>query len=130
MVGLHGSSCPMEHAASCQDQSIRTGLFNCLTETYRCFLAGECPEQSAADMASMIYFGFRGLVPGKEGSPPEDRNENIAERTCIFLSFVERISSSLTSEALPPDVTFYCVEVLKVLFEDMDLMPHLVSATS
>ncbi|XP_030579941.1 protein Lines homolog 1 [Archocentrus centrarchus] len=117
----------MEHTASCKDQSIKTGFFNCLTEAYRCFLAGTCPEQSAADVASMIYSGFRGLVPGKdrEGSPLEYCNENIAERTCI-MSFVERISSSLTSQALPPDVTFYCVEVLKVLFEDMDLMPYLV----
>lgn len=118
---------------SCKDDlSTMAGLFNCLTGAYRCFLAGSCPPQNAADVASVIYSGFCGPVHGKgrEGSPSEYCGENSAELTCMCMSFLGRVSSNLTSQRLHPDVRFYYAEVLKVLLEDMDLITHLVSATT
>lgn len=124
----------MEGNMSCKDDdlSVMTGLFNCLTEAYRCFLAGSYPPQNAADVAGVIYSGFCGPVHGKgrEGSPSEYCGENSAELTCMCMSFLGRVSSNLTSQGLHPDVRFYFAEVLKVLLEDMDLITHLVSATT
>lgn len=128
-----GSSSAMEGNMSCKDDlSTMAGLFNCLTDAYRGFLAGSCPPQNAADVASVIYSGFCGPVHGKgrEGSPSEYCGENSAELTCMCMSFLERVSSNLTSQRLHPDVRLYYAEVLKVLLEDMDLITHLVSATT
>ncbi|XP_027137691.1 protein Lines homolog 1 isoform X3 [Larimichthys crocea] len=55
-----------------------------------------------------------------------DCHDNSVELTYIGVTLVEKITSSLTSRSLPAAVTSYCTEILRVLFQDLDLMTHLV----
>ncbi|XP_038549662.1 protein Lines homolog 1 isoform X2 [Micropterus salmoides] len=110
----------MEHAGV--SFTVRT-RFDRLTDAYRCFLTDSRPSQSAADAAAVIFSGVCGQVPG------EDRvlcGGSSAELTCVGVSLVGRIASSLASQRLPPPVTLYCVDILRVLVEDLDLMSQLV----
>ncbi|XP_068587103.1 protein Lines homolog 1 isoform X2 [Cebidichthys violaceus] len=117
----------MERTASSGDRPTMRERFDRLTDAYRCFLTGSCPSQRAADVAGLILSGVCGLVP-------EDRARSLAEHchgssvelTCLSLTLVERITSRLTSRSLSPAVTLYCVEMLAVLFQDLDLMSHLI----
>ncbi|XP_018548178.1 protein Lines homolog 1 isoform X1 [Lates calcarifer] len=101
----------MESAVSCREPFTRTELFDCLTDTYRCFLTGSCPTRSPADMAGMIFTGVCELVP--------------MELTCISLTLVDKMIH-LRSQSQPPEVSVFCAELLRVLFQDMDLMSQLV----
>ncbi|XP_078113879.1 protein Lines homolog 1 isoform X2 [Sander vitreus] len=118
----HGRVSTMEHSASCRDLSTMRERFDCLTEAYTCFLMGTCPSQCVACVI------FCGLVSGedRERAPSENRRVNSAELSCISMTLVEKITSNLTSGSLSPAVTLHCVEMLKVLFQDMDLMSLLM----
>ncbi|XP_028441433.1 protein Lines homolog 1 isoform X2 [Perca flavescens] len=118
----HGRGSTMEHSASCRDLSTMRERFDCLTEAYTCFLMGTCPSQCVACVI------FSGLVPGedRECAPSENRRVNRAELSYISVTLVEKITSNLTSRSLSPAVTLYCVEMLTVLFQDMDLMSLLM----
>ncbi|XP_044191111.1 protein Lines homolog 1 isoform X2 [Thunnus albacares] len=100
-----------------------TARFDCLTDAYRCFLSGSCPSERAADLACVIFAEMCGRVAGEDRGYYHDKS---VELTCISLTLVEKITSSLTAESLTPEVTSYCVEILRVLFQDMDLMSQLV----
>ncbi|XP_035508481.1 protein Lines homolog 1 [Morone saxatilis] len=99
--------------------------FDCLTDAYRCLVTGSCPSGGAADVAGVIFSGVCAQVPGEEdrGGAPAAR---CRELSCISVSLLERISCSLADRSLPPAVELYCVEVLRGLFQDMDLMSKLV----
>uniref|UniRef100_A0A8C4EHG0 Lines homolog 1 n=1 Tax=Dicentrarchus labrax TaxID=13489 RepID=A0A8C4EHG0_DICLA len=111
--------------------------FDCLTDAYRCFLTGSCPSGGAADVAAVILSGVCAQLSGEEdrGCAPAAR---CRELSCVSVSLLERISSSLADQSpadqspavqsLPPAVALYCAEVLRVLFQDMGLMSQLVSA--
>ncbi|XP_029284603.1 protein Lines homolog 1 [Cottoperca gobio] len=118
----------MEHTVSCRASSTRRESFDCLTEVYTCFLKGSCPSQRAADVACVIFSGVCGLVPGedRESTPSDDFRDTSVVLTCISVTLVDRIVSSLTSRSLSPAVTLYCVDILTVLFQDMDLMSQLI----
>ncbi|XP_069029013.1 protein Lines homolog 1 isoform X2 [Embiotoca jacksoni] len=98
-------------------------LFNRVTDVYRCFLSGSCPDQSAANVARVMFSAVRpvrGPVRG-ERSPAER-----AELTCVALTLVEKITCSLQSHRLPPPAASYYEEAQRLLCEEMDLMPQLV----
>lgn len=79
---------------------------------------GKCPSQTAADVADVIFSGVCAAVY-------EDRvcavSEDTGKLTCISLSLVEKMS-----ENQPPQMTSYCAEILRMLFQDLDIMLHLV----
>ncbi|XP_034385453.1 protein Lines homolog 1 isoform X2 [Cyclopterus lumpus] len=118
----------MERSASSSDRPTWGEPLEALTDASRCFLGGSCPSQRAADVACLISSGVRGLVPGEDRarSPSENCHDSSVELTCLALTLVERITSSLPSRSLSPAATRYCVEVLELLFQDMDLMAHLI----
>ncbi|XP_032367738.1 protein Lines homolog 1 isoform X1 [Etheostoma spectabile] len=107
----------MEHSASCRAFSTMTERFDCLTEAYTCFLMGTCPSRCVACVI------FSGLVPGEDRESPR---ETSAELSCISLTLVEKMTFNLASRSLSPAVSSYCVRMLTVLFQDMDLMSLLV----
>lgn len=125
VAGLYGRGTVMDPTACCREGSTIGERFDCLTDVYRCFLTGSCPSQSAADVAGVIFSGVCALVPG------EDREcvpaEYTVALTCSSLTLVEKMTSSLTSQSQPPEITSYCTEILRMLFQDMDLMSQLVS---
>ncbi|XP_071346103.1 protein Lines homolog 1 [Trachinotus anak] len=123
MADLHGRGSIMEHRGGCTQRPER---FHCLTDVYRCFLMGSCPRQSAADLAGVIFSGLCGLEPGesREGAPAACCHEGGVELSCISLTLVERMS--LVGQRRPPEVSLYCGDILRLLFEDMDLMSQLV----
>uniref|UniRef100_A0A3P8RK05 Lines homolog 1 n=1 Tax=Amphiprion percula TaxID=161767 RepID=A0A3P8RK05_AMPPE len=84
---------------------------------------GSRPDRSAADVAAVMFGGLRGLVP------VQLREElcSEAEMICISVTLLEKITSSLTAQSLPIQLTLYSEEVLRVLFGDMNLMEQLVS---
>lgn len=127
MTGLHGRGSVMDRPVCCREGSIISERFDCLADVYRCFLTGSCPSQSAADVADMIFSGVCAPVHG------EDRvcaaAEYTVELTCISLTLVEKMSSGLTSQSQPPQVTLYLTEVLRRLFQDLDVMSQLVRHT-
>lgn len=114
----------MEHTASCSRERPTS---TCLTDVYRCFQTGSRPSHSAAEVAGVI---FTTILRGEDGqrAPAGHRHDNRSELTCISLTLVEKIISSLTSRSLPPPVESYCADIERVLFEDVDLMSQLVSA--
>ncbi|XP_075947032.1 protein Lines homolog 1 isoform X3 [Anarhichas minor] len=127
MAGPRGRGSIMERIASSRDRSTMRERFDCLTDAYRCFLTGSCPSQRAVDVAGLILSGVCGLVP-EDGalSLSAHCHDSSVELTCLSLTLVERITSRLTSRSLSPAVTLYCVEILVVLFQDLDLMSHLI----
>ncbi|KAM7406691.1 hypothetical protein PAMP_001048 [Pampus punctatissimus] len=110
----------MEHRESCRDV---TELFDCLTDAYRCIQSGSCPNQRTADLACVIFAGVCGRVAGMDR---DYLHEKSVELSCISLTLVEKMTSSLTVHSLTPEVTSYFVEILRLLFQDMDLMSQLV----
>ena len=119
----------MEHhehtAESRRDRSSIRERFDCLTDAYRSLQTSSCPRQSAAELAGVIFSGARGALPGEDR---EHCHDNSVELTYISVTLVEKITSSLTSQqSLPPAVASFCLDILRVLFQDMDLMSLLVS---
>lgn len=85
-----------------------------LAEVYRCIETASKPRGSPADVARCIF----PQVCGDEGT----------ELTRIGVTVVGKIASCLTAQSsLVPEVSSYFTELLKVLFDDMNLMSHLVS---
>ncbi|KAF3687025.1 Protein Lines -like protein 1 [Channa argus] len=110
--------------ASCRQRASMCNYFDCLTNVYRCFVLGSCPSQSAADVAGVIFSGVCGLLSSKDReSVPAEFS---VELTCISLTLVEKMTSSLIAESQPPEVRLYCIEILRVLFQDMEFMAQLV----
>nr|XP_020442473.1 protein Lines homolog 1 isoform X2 [Monopterus albus] len=118
----------MEYTMNCRERYAVIELFDCITDAYRCFLNGSRPSQSAADVASLIYLGVCGVVAGEDRVSVSSKycHQNTGELTCISVTLVEKIISSLMSQSQPAEVVSYCVEVLRVLFQDTDLMSQLV----
>lgn len=90
-----------------------------LTDVYTCFRTGSCPSTTAADVARVIFSAVCGPEPSEDGE--------CVELSCIGVTLVEKLASSLPSRSLPPAAFSYWEQVLRVLLQDMDLMPQLVS---
>ncbi|XP_059203133.1 protein Lines homolog 1 isoform X2 [Centropristis striata] len=119
----------MELTAGCRDRSTLIQSSDWITDAFTCLQKGSCPSHSAADLAGVIFSGVCGLLPSEDGdrTGPGDHHVNSVELSCISVSLVEKITSTLTSGSLhPPAVTLYCVEILSVLFQHKDLMSHLI----
>ncbi|XP_041841687.1 protein Lines homolog 1 [Melanotaenia boesemani] len=93
-----------------------TSLFNALTETFTCSVNGSFPGLRPNDVVAAIFSGLCGPVPGG----------NREELTCLSLTVVRRMTSGVLSRRLSADVEPGWVEVLRGLFQDMDLMSQLV----
>lgn len=123
----HGRSSIMEQTGgSAVRDSVDRDMaerFDWLTDAYRCFLSGSCPSQRAADLACVIFAGVCVRVAGQDRVYCHD---NSVELTCISLSLLENMSSSLMAQSLTAELTSYCLEVLG-MFQDTDLMSQLVS---
>nr|XP_046246444.1 protein Lines homolog 1 isoform X2 [Scatophagus argus] len=127
MVGLCGRVGMMEHTASCRSLSTRRERFDCLTHVYRCAQSGSRPSLSAVDLAGVIFSGVCGLPGADRECAPAGYDRDISvELTYISVTLVEKITSRLTCQSLPPAVALYFVDTLTVLFQDMDLMSQLV----
>uniref|UniRef100_UPI003AAC4CCB protein Lines homolog 1 n=1 Tax=Centroberyx gerrardi TaxID=166262 RepID=UPI003AAC4CCB len=122
-------------SCSCSNCTIMRNHFDSVTEAYRCLLRGSCLSQSAGDVASVIVSAVCGLSPVQERDcshlcqPKESSDSEYESRvdlTCITLTLVEKISSSLMSQSMPPEVSLYFMEVLRVLFQEGDFMSKLV----
>lgn len=102
-----------------------TERFDRLTDVYKCLQTGSSPSRSAAEVAHVMFSGVCGL-------PDEDREgfcrESSMELTYISVTLTGKITSSVMAQSLLPEVASYFVEILRVLFQDMDLMSQLVSA--
>lgn len=94
---------------------VLTDSFSRLADVYRYVETGSEPRCSPADVARWVF--------------PQVCGGESAELTRIGVTVVGKIASCLTarSSLLPPEVAFYFTELLKVLFDDLDLMSHLVS---
>ncbi|TKS70405.1 Protein Lines -like protein 1 [Collichthys lucidus] len=108
----------MELAVSCGDRSTWRDR---LTDVYRCVQTGSRPSQSAADVAAVVFSS----VCAAAAAAGADCHDNSVELTYISVTLVEKITSSLTSRSLPAAVTSHCMEIHRVLFQDLDLMAHL-----
>ncbi|KAM9318371.1 protein Lines homolog 1 [Pholidichthys leucotaenia] len=97
----------MEDVGNRKSPSTMTALFNKVTDVYRCVVSGSCPGQSPADTARIII------------SAVTDRNQEVS---CIAVSLVGRMSSSVSSGRLAPHVASYCEAVLEELLEHTDLL--------
>lgn len=95
--------------------------FERLSRVYRCLQGGSVPGISAASLASLLAEGAREV--SREGGGPAGS----LELTGLSMTLLRKISSSLTARSLPPPLAPYLVETLKMLVDEMDLMPHLVS---
>ncbi len=118
----------MELAARCTDRPAVRERFHRLTDAFRCFQTGSRPRHSAADVAGVMFSGVSGLPGEDRCSPPRhccDRRS--AELTCISVTLVEKITCSLSSQSLQPAAAAYYEEIIRVLFQEMDLMSRLVS---
>ncbi|XP_068427837.1 protein Lines homolog 1 [Clinocottus analis] len=96
-----------------------------LAAAFTCLVTGSSPGRSAADVASLISRGVRGLAPGEDRearrrSPSEDG----VDATCLALTLVDRITWGVTSRSLSPAAAVYCTEVLEVLLQELQLMAH------
>lgn len=102
-----------------------TERFDRLTDVYKCLQTGSSPSRSAAEVARVMFSGVCGL-------PDEDREgfcrDSSMELTYISVTLTGKITSSVMAQSLLPEVASYFVEILRVLFQDMDLMSQLVSA--
>lgn len=127
VAGLYGRGSVMALTACCREGYTISERFDCLADVYRCFAMGSCPSRSAADVADVIFSGVCALVPR------EDRGSVAAEYTVdltrISLTLLEKMTSCLTSQSQPPEVTLYFTEILRMLFQEMDVMLQLVSHT-
>lgn len=113
MVGVNGSGSIMEYTACCEDRAAENDRFHCVTDAYRCLMTGSPPSQNTADVARVILSAVCA--------------ESSVELTCISLTVVEKMISSMTSHSQTRQVKFYCMEILTMLFQDKDLMSQLVS---
>ncbi|XP_071387546.1 protein Lines homolog 1 [Centroberyx affinis] len=116
---------------SCSNCTITRNHLDSVTEAYRCLVRGSCPSQSAGDLASVIVSAVCGpsLVQERDCQPKESSGSEYESRvdlTCITLTLVEKIPSSLMSQSMPPEVSLYFMEILRVLFQEGDFMSKLV----
>lgn len=95
-----------------------------LTDVYKCLQTGSCSGRSSAEMARVIFSVVCELPDGDGHGSCHDSS---MELTYIGVTVVGKIASYLTTQSLQAEVASYFVELLKVLFEDMDLMSPLVS---
>lgn len=96
--------------------------FERLSHAYKCLQNGSCPSVSAGSLASIIFVGAS-EVPDEDG---ENGPVSSVELTCLSLTLVRKITSSLMARSLHPGVASYFVETLNKLIHEMDLMSHLV----
>lgn len=121
----------MEREASGADRRPGTRRFDLLTDVCRCLQTGSCPSRTAAETAHAVFCGVRGLTgEGGEAAPAGCRRGSGVELTCISVSLLGKITSSVAARSLRPEVASYFAEVLTVLFRDVDLVSQLVSAPS
>ncbi|XP_072237217.1 protein Lines homolog 1 [Leuresthes tenuis] len=113
----------MDHTVSRSHQPSVAELFNCLTDTYTCLLRGSFPKHSTAYVASVIVSVLRGPVPDRD---EEQCSEAQWELPCIGVTVVRRMLCGVASQSLSAEVVSGWVEILRVLFDDMDLMSLLV----
>lgn len=95
-----------------------------LTDVYTCLQTGSCSSRSSAEMARVI---FSGVCEPSDGDGDGYCHDSNMELTYISVTVVGKIAFCLTTQSLQPEVASYFSEILKVLFEDMDLMSQLVS---
>lgn len=104
----------VEGEVSVMERCVHTESFSRLAEVYRCVETASRPRGSPAEVARWMF----PQVCGGEG----------AEVTTIGVTLVGKIASCLVDQgSLLPEVASYFTELLKVLFDGMDLMSHLVS---
>lgn len=113
----------MERAACCTDQRPVAERFDLLTEVFRCLQAGSCPVRSTAEVSAVVL----SCVCGLPSAPVGYSRGSSEELTCIGLTTVGKIASTFTEQNLSLEVSLYFEETLRLLFEEMDLMSHLVS---
>lgn len=121
-----------QHTGSCGPRAAGTERFHRLADVHRCFLTGSVPQQSAADVAALIFSCVSGAVPGEDREPAasaaaQSCHENAADVMCFSVSVVEDMSSLVFRSHAASQLTSYCTEVLELLFQHMDLMSQLVS---
>ncbi|XP_037835929.1 protein Lines homolog 1 isoform X2 [Kryptolebias marmoratus] len=92
-------------------------LLRVLTDVYRGFLSGFCPEPNPRDVAVLIQSAVCGRVPGEDTR---------WELTSVGVSLVRKLSWSLVLQNLPAESADSWEQVLKVLLEDLGLMSELV----
>lgn len=96
---------------------VHTDSFSLLAEVYRCVETASKPRGSPAEVARWMQ--------------PQVCGSGSADLTRIGLTVVGKIASCVTAQSsLLPEVASYFTELLKVLFDDMKLMSHLVSGTT
>ncbi|XP_074522784.1 protein Lines homolog 1 [Halichoeres trimaculatus] len=96
-----------------------------LAHVYRCFVTGSSPNGTPAQLADSILSRVRGQALAYDKDCCHD-NSVACFSLHISLSLMGRITCSLTSQSFNPAMTSYSEEVMRVLFEDMDLMSHLI----
>ncbi|XP_029931650.1 protein Lines homolog 1 isoform X2 [Myripristis murdjan] len=114
-----------------------TNHFDSVCAAYRCLLRGSCPSQSPGDLAAAVVPGLCGVVPvrdrhsdcpcqSKGSSDSQSCSVTSSELSCVTLTLLDKISSSLMSQSMPPEVSSYLMEVHRVLNQEMHVMAKLV----
>ncbi|XP_068171837.1 protein Lines homolog 1 isoform X1 [Antennarius striatus] len=98
--------------------------FDCLSNVYTSLQTGSCPSRRSAQVVNVILSGVC-VLQGKD-RPCSARHCDGTELTYVSLTLVEKITSTLASQNLSAAVELYFMEIQRILFEDMDLMSHLV----
>lgn len=118
-VQLVGGSIQVLARSVMEPSDCHTEILSRLAAVYRCVETASKPRGSPVDVARWMF----PLVCGGEG----------AELTRISVTVVGKIASCVTAERssrllhFPPEVASYFTELLKMLFDDLNLMSHLVS---
>lgn len=113
----------MERAVYYTDQLLVAERSDLLTEVFRCLQALSCPVRSTAEVAALVLSCVCGLPNARVGYS----HGSSEELTCIGLTMVWKLASTFTEQNLSLEVSSYFEETLRLLFEEMDLMAHLVS---
>lgn len=94
---------------------VHTDTFSRLAEVYRCVETAARPRGTPAEVARWMF--------------PQLCGGGSLELTRIGVTLVGKVASCVTvvRSSLRPEVTSYFTELLNVLYDDMDLMPRLVS---
>ncbi|KAM4743932.1 protein Lines homolog 1 [Anableps anableps] len=98
-------------------------LFCDLTDCYRSLLGGSCPKLSGPEVARLVFSGVCGQVSGKD---TDESVEAVWEMTGFSLTLLRKIWSKVSTQSLPADVRDSWVDILRLLFERMDVMHQLV----
>lgn len=102
--------------------------FEQLSHAYECLESGSCPSVSAGTLASILFAGAAegSGGDGEAGEAGDPGPGSSLELTCLSLTLVRKLTSSLMARGLPPAVASYFLETLQNLIDEMDLMSHLV----